>query len=87
VQSGVIEMGTESLVSFVHRLPWGLIVLLCLTLGLAPFRPPHIVEKLQMLFQNELRRPIDWFDLFLHGAPWALLLAKVVVSLFGKRGF
>lgn len=77
----------RSLFSFVHRLPWGLVVPLCLTLGLAPFRPPHIVEKLQMLFQNELRRPIDWLDLFLHGAPWALLLAKFLVSLFGKRGF
>jgi hypothetical protein len=82
----VIEMTTDGLLSFVYRLPWGLIVVLCLTLGLAPFRPPHIVEKLQMFFQNELRRSIDWLDLFLHGAPWALLLAKVVVSLVGRRG-
>jgi len=79
-------MTTESLLSFVQRLPWGPIVVLCLTLGLAPFRPPHVVEKLQMLFQGDLRKPVDWFDLFLHGAPWALLLAKVVVSLVGKRG-
>jgi hypothetical protein len=79
-------MTTENLLSFVHRLPWGLVVLLCLTLGLAPFRPPHVVEKLQMLFQGTLQRPIDWLDLFLHGAPWALLLAKVAVSLVGKRG-
>jgi hypothetical protein len=72
--------------SFIHRLPWTVLVVLCLTLGLAPFRPPHIVEKLQMLFQGKLARPIDWLDLFLHGAPWVLLLAKATVSLFGKRG-
>ena len=62
------------------RLPWGIVILLALTLGLAPFRPPHIVEKLQMLFRGTLTRPIDWFDLFLHGAPWLLLLLKAAVS-------
>lgn len=72
--------------SFVHRLPWSVLLLLCLTLGLAPFRPPHIVEKLEMLFQGRLVRGIDWFDLFLHGAPWILLLAKAALSLFAKRG-
>jgi len=62
------------------QLPWGLVILLALTLGLAPFRPPHIVEKLQMLSQGTLRRPIDWFDLCLHGAPWLLLVLKAAVS-------
>ncbi len=63
------------------RLPWGVLVVLALTLGLAPFRPPHIVEKLGMLFRGTLRRPIDWFDLFLHGAPWLLLVLKAAVSV------
>jgi hypothetical protein len=62
------------------QLPWGLVILLALTLGLAPFRPPHIVEKLQMLFQGTLRRPVDWFDLCLHGAPWLLLALKAAFS-------
>jgi hypothetical protein len=62
------------------RLPWGVLVVLALTLGLAPFRPPHIVEKLGMLFRGTLVRPIDWFDLLLHAAPWVLLLLKAVVS-------
>ncbi len=82
----VIRMTTESFFAVVDRLPWGLIVILCLTLGLAPFRPPHVVEKLQMLFQGDLRRPIDWLDLLLHGAPWILLLVKLGVSLAVKRG-
>jgi hypothetical protein len=69
------------LFAYIQRLPWTLVVVLCLTLGLAPFRPPHIVEKLQMLFRGELSRPIDWLDLFLHGAPWAMLLAKAAVAV------
>ena len=64
----------------IDQLPWSLLVVLALTLGLAPFRPPHIVEKLQMLFRGTLVRPIDWFDLLLHAAPWLLLLLKAAVS-------
>jgi len=67
--------------ALLDRLPWGVIVLLALTLGLAPFRPPHIVEKLQMLFRGTLTRPIDWFDLLLHAAPWVLLVLKAAVSV------
>ncbi len=62
------------------NIPWAVAILLALTLGLAPFRPPHILEKLQMLLRGTLTRPIDWFDFFLHGAPWVLLFAKAVVS-------
>ena len=60
----------------IENMSWGLVLLMCATLGLAPFAPPHIVEKLAMLARGELSRPIDWFDLVLHGAPWALLLIK-----------
>ena len=49
--------------------------------GLAPFNPPHLWEKLQMLFQGKLVRAIDWFDLALHGTPWALLVLKIAISL------
>jgi hypothetical protein len=62
------------------QIPWGLVILLALTLGLAPFRPPHVWEKLQMLFRGTLTRPIDWFDLCLHGAPWAFLALKAAFS-------
>lgn len=62
--------------SWIDDLPWALVVVLCLTLGLAPFAPPHVLEKLTMLFEGQLSRPIDWFDLVLHGSPWALLVFK-----------
>jgi hypothetical protein len=69
---------------FISKLPWGLVILACLTLGLAPFAPPHIWEKLQMLVKGQLVRPIDWFDFVMHGAPWAVLLLKGYVSLSQK---
>ena len=69
---------------FIEKLPWGLLILACLTLGLAPFAPPHIWEKLQMLARGQLVRPIDWFDFVLHGTPWVLLIVKAVVSLIHR---
>ena len=62
--------------TWLDSVPWAIAVLLCLTIGLAPFTPPHLVEKLQMLAEGRLVRPIDWFDLLLHAAPWALLALK-----------
>ena len=50
-----------------------------LTLGLAPFVPePHIWQKLNMLAAGELVKPLDIFDLLLHGTPWVLLSVKLV---------
>lgn len=63
---------------FLDRLPLSYAVIAALTLGLAPFVPePHIVEKLRMLMAGELKRPLDIFDLLLHAAPWAVLVAKL----------
>ncbi|MFC1549561.1 RND transporter [Nitrospirota bacterium] len=71
--------------SFINKLSWDLLVIACLTLGLAPFMPePHIVEKLRMLFKGTLSRPVDWFDLVMHGTPWVLLVLKAVFTLKGK---
>lgn len=68
--------------AFLDRLPWTILVVACLTLGLAPFVPePHVVEKLKMLFAGKLRKPIDVFDLLMHGAPWALLALKALTRL------
>ena len=69
---------------FLDRISWSAIVILCLTLGLAPFFPPHLYEKLRMLAHGELTRPIDWFDLFLHASPWVLLILKAVAGLKGR---
>ena len=66
------------MMKWIDNLPLTALLLVALTLGLAPFSPqPHIVEKLGMLFDGSLSRPIDIFDLLLHGAPWILLALKL----------
>lgn len=63
--------------NWLDRLPWAPVILAALFLGLAPFVPePHLWEKLKMLAAGELKRPIDIFDLLMHGTPALLLLAK-----------
>ena len=76
----------QSLANLLDQLPWSIVIIVCLTLGLAPFVPePHIWEKLKMLMAGTLARPIDIFDLLMHGAPWALLIAKAVLFLLQKK--
>ena len=56
---------------------WNIRVLgvLCLTLGLAPFTPPHIWGKLQWVWGGAVgMKAADWFDFFFHGTPWFLLI-------------
>ena len=68
------------------RISLPLLILLCLSLGLAPFSPePHVQEKLSMLATGELTRLIDIFDLLLHGTPWLLLSIKLILSLTRKE--
>ncbi len=64
---------------WLDRLPLGLLVVAALALGLAPFAPePHLWQKLKMLSSGTLTRPIDIFDLVLHGAPVMLLGLKLL---------
>ena len=58
-------------------------VLLCLTLGLAPFVPePHLVGKIRWVAGGAVgMQPMDYFDLVLHGAPWVYLLVLVGMAL------
>jgi hypothetical protein len=59
-----------------------------LTLGLAPFTPePHVWEKIRWLATGQkMDLPIYWFDFFLHGAPWVLLIAALIVRLLPTKG-
>jgi hypothetical protein len=63
-------------------IPLPLLVVLCLTLGLAPFSPePHLWGKLRLLFSGNLTRPVDIFDLFMHGLPFVLLILRFTASV------
>lgn len=68
------------------RISWSVVLVLAVFLGAAPFTPePHLVEKLRMLAQGQLVKPLDMFDLALHGAPLVLLVLKAWRA-FGPRG-
>ena len=73
------------------RKNWSLFLIASLTLGLAPFNPPHIVGKIQWIlggnaFSGEhAMQGQDWFDVLLHGTPWVLLIISVGLNLFKKK--
>lgn len=63
---------------WLDRIPYSMVVPLALFLAFAPFSPePHLWQKLKMLADGALVKPIDIFDLFLHGAPLVLLALKL----------
>jgi hypothetical protein len=71
-------------IAWLVKLPWLVVIAAVLTLGLAPFNPPHVWEKLVLLSRGQLTRPVDWFDFLLHGSVWLVLVAKVVAHLLQK---
>lgn len=57
-------------------------VIASVTLGLAPFNPPHIIGKLQwVLGGGKGMQAMDYFDLLLHGLPWVLLFVSTGIYL------
>lgn len=63
---------------FIDKLPLMPLIMISVMLGLAPFFPePHLWEKLKMLANGELVKPIDIFDLLMHGTPAILLIIKL----------
>lgn len=69
---------------WLDNVPMTLLLPIAVLLALAPFSPePHLLEKLKMLAAGELSKPIDIFDLFLHGTPLVLVVLKL---LTGRRG-
>ena len=72
--------------NWLDKIPYSLLILLSLTLGLAPFSPtPHLFEKTAMLLAGELVRPVDVFDLLLHASPVVLLIVKIGLRLGSNR--
>lgn len=64
--------------TWLDRFPLVWLVVVALWLAVAPVVPePHLVEKLRMLFQGTLQKPIDIFDLLLHSVPLALLSLRL----------
>lgn len=73
--------------TWLDRMPWPYLLLIALFLGLSPFVPePHLWEKLKMLAAGTLSRPIDIFDLCLHGSPFVLVGLKLYRQFRRGRG-
>jgi len=72
---------------FLDRIPYVMILVWAVFMALAPFVPePHLLEKVKMLMDGTLVKPIDIFDLFWHLLPDILLVMKVVRDRSLKAG-
>ena len=65
---------------------WSTILILCFTIGLAPFVPePHVWGKLKWVMGGAVgMQPMDWFDLLIHGFPYVLLLRLIFIKIIKK---
>ena len=64
--------------AILDKIPYSILIVAAIFMLLAPFRPmPHVLEKLIMLKDGSLTRPIDIFDLFYHLLPTLILLLKI----------
>lgn len=74
------------MLKLLDKAPVWVLLFLAIMLGIAPLgSQPHLVEKLIMLGQGNLVRPIDIFDLFLHSIFIILSLLKLVRMALVKR--
>ena len=64
--------------AFLDKIPYSILIVVAILMLLAPFKPmPHVLEKLIMLKNGTLTKPIDIFDLFYHLIPTIILLLKI----------
>jgi hypothetical protein len=64
--------------AFLDKIPYPILIVGAVLIILAPFKPmPHVLEKLIMLKNGTLTKPIDIFDLFFHLVPTLILLLKI----------
>jgi hypothetical protein len=69
----------NSAMKIIDSIPLSTLVIASLLLGLAPFVPePHLVQKISMLANNELVKPLDIFDLLMHSSPSVLLVIRLI---------
>ncbi len=60
------------------------LVVLALIMAVLPFgEQPHLWQKLLLLKDGYLHKPMDWLDLLLHGGP--LLGVLVILALRGIK--
>ena len=66
---------------WLDEFPWLALIAIAVLMAMLPFEPePHLSEKLKMLEDGTLAKPMDIFDLFWHLLPCILLVLKFVRS-------
>lgn len=64
---------------YIDAIPFPLLIVMTVFMLGAPFVPePHLVEKMRMLAQGILTKPLDIFDVFWHLLPATLLTLRIV---------
>lgn len=66
---------------YLNGLSWWVVVTGALTLGLAPFTPPHLWKHVQSISKGQPLNPLDYFDFAYHLFPWLVLAAKSGLKL------
>lgn len=67
------------MLKFLNKLPYTTLILATVFMLLTPISPmPHVVEKILMIKNGTLYKPLDIFDLFFHLSPLILLIIKAL---------
>jgi len=66
------------MLKWIDKIPVVPLVGVAILLAVLPLHStPHLLEKLGMLVQGALVKPIDVFDLFMHGTPAVFLIIRL----------
>lgn len=66
---------------WLDRLPLAPLVVAAVVLGLSPLLPePHLLQKLRLLADGQLDKPVDRLDLLMHASLPLLLVLKWIRS-------
>ncbi len=66
---------------WLDHIPFPILIAATLFMLGAPFVPePHLVEKMRMLQEGNLTRPLDIFDVLWHLLPLILLVVKLATA-------
>lgn len=71
---------------WIDNIPLVILIALAAWMAVAPITPePHLIEKLRMLSQGTLSKPLDIFDLLLHSTPIVVLALRLWRQFISKR--
>jgi len=74
------------IISWLHCPPMGMLIVAALLLGSLPITPePHLFEKIRMLLDGTLVKPVDMFDLFWHSWPILWIILRLLTPGAGAQ--